>query len=226
MSDPTSTPAAKKTTFIDPTFLFRFEIDLKKQKLDWSTKGLKLPETCRLPSFGGLAGRPVFADVRMAWSEQGIGVHLNVNGKRQLPWCRDSRPEDSDGFHLWIDTRCSPNIHRATQYCHRFLWMPSGGGPQRERPVSALVPINRARNFPKPISNSAIKVVAFPRHDGYELSGIVPSEALTGYEPKQQPRISLYYAVIDRELGWQTLSLGPEYPVMEDPSLWGEARLV
>ena len=33
------------------------------------------------------------------------------------------------------------------------------------------------------------------------------------------------YAVIDRELGWQTLTLGPEYPVMDDPSLWGEAVL-
>jgi hypothetical protein len=33
----------------------------------------------------------------------------------------------------------------------------------------------------------------------------------------------MYYTVIDRELGWQTLALGPEYPVMDDPSLWGEA---
>jgi hypothetical protein len=223
-----SISAAKEdvgSKLIDPTFLFRFELELRQQKLDWSTKGLKLPTACRLPSFGGLAGRPVFADVRMAWSDQGIGIHLLVNGKRQLPWCRDSRPEDSDGFHLWIDTRCSPGIHRATQYCHRFLWMPSGGGPQRERCVTTMVPINRARNQPKPIADGQLKVAAMPRHDGYELSGIIPAEALTGYEPKQQPRISLYYMVIDRELGWQTLSLGPEYPVMDDPSLWAEAAL-
>lgn len=210
---------------IDPTFLFRFEVELKRQKFDWTTKGISLPASCRLPSFGGLSGRPVFADVRMAWSDEGIGVHLLVNGKRQLPWCRDSRPEDSDGFHLWIDTRCSPNIHRATQYCHRFLWMPAGGGPQRDRCFSTMVPINRARNHPKQISNKVLKVAAMPRHDGYEMSGLIPAEALTGYEPSQQPRVSLYYMVIDRELGWQTLSLGPEFPVMEDPSLWAEAVL-
>ena len=104
--------------------------------------------------------------------------------------------------------------------------MPSGGGPQRERPVTTMMPINRARNVPKPINDKTLKIAAMPRHDGYEMSGIIPADALTGYEPKQQPRISLYYAVIDRELGWQTLSLGPEYPVMEDPSLWGEAALV
>ncbi len=103
--------------------------------------------------------------------------------------------------------------------------MPSGGGPQRERPVTTMMPISRARNIPKAIKEDALKVVAAPRHDGYEMSGLIPAEALTGYEPKQQPRISLYYAVIDRELGWQTLSLGPEYPVMDDPSLWGEAEL-
>ncbi|WP_145178017.1 DOMON domain-containing protein [Rubripirellula lacrimiformis] len=179
-----------------------------------------------MPSLGALGDRPVFADVRMAWCKEGIGLHINVNGKRQLPWCRDSRLEDSDGFHLWIDTRCSPLIHRATQYCHRFLFMPAGGGPKRERPTAAMIPINRARMHPKSIGPNQLKIVGMPRHDGYEMSGFIPADALTGFDPADQPRISLYYAVVDRELGWQTLSLGPEYPVLEDPSLWGEAVLV
>ncbi|WP_145422384.1 hypothetical protein [Planctomycetes bacterium K23_9] len=178
-----------------------------------------------MPSFGALGDRPVFADVRMAWHTAGIGINVTVNGKRQVPWCRETRLDESDGFHVWIDTRCSPGIHRATQYCHRFLWMPAGGGPQRERPVAALVPINRSRGNPKAVSAKDLSIAAFPRHDGYQLSGLIPASALTGFDPKDQPRISLYYAVIDRELGWQTLTLGPEYPVAEDPSLWGEAAL-
>ncbi|TWU46263.1 hypothetical protein Poly51_56590 [Rubripirellula tenax] len=161
----------------------------------------------------------------MAWCKSGIGLHISVNGKRQLPWCRDSRLEDSDGFHVWIDTRCSPLIHRATQFCHRFLFMPAGGGPKREHATAAIIPINRARMHPKSFPPKTLKIVGLPRHDGYEMSGFIPSDALTGFDPADQPRISLYYAVIDRELGWQTLSLGPEYPVMEDPSLWGEAIL-
>ena len=211
---------------IDPTILFRFEVTLHNQPVKWTDKGLKLPETCRIPSFGALADRPVFADVRIAWNKAGIAVHVLVAGKRQLPWCRETRPEDSDGFHLWIDTRCSPGIHRATQYCHRFLWMPSGGGANRERPVASHVSINRARSEPKPIPPDQLKVAAAPRHDGYELSGWVPGDALTGFDPTGQPRIGIYYAAIDRELGWQTLSLGPEFPVMDDPSLWGEAVLM
>ena len=47
-----------------------------------------------------------------------------------------------------------------------------------------------------------------------------PSERLVHLVEQGPPTI-----VIDRELGWQTFSLGPEYPVMDDPSLWGEAVL-
>jgi len=32
--------------------------------------------------------------------------------------------------------------------------------------------------------------------------------------------------VNDRELGWQTLAMGPELPIMEDPSLWQTLHLV
>jgi len=32
--------------------------------------------------------------------------------------------------------------------------------------------------------------------------------------------------VIDRELGWQTCTMGPEFPFDEDPSLWGSLELV
>ena len=103
--------------------------------------------------------------------------------------------------------------------------MPAGGGSKREKPVVSLIPINRARNHPKSIQPDMLKIAAFPRHDGYELSGFLPTSAMTGFDPTEQPRIGIYYAVIDRELGWQTFSVGPEYPVMDDPSLWGEAVL-
>jgi hypothetical protein len=32
--------------------------------------------------------------------------------------------------------------------------------------------------------------------------------------------------VIDRELGWQTFNVGPEFPFQDDPSLWGTLELV
>lgn len=215
----------KAKELIDPTLLFRFEIEIKRADLQWTSKGVALDETYRLPAFSALAGGRIFADVRMAWSESGIGLNVLVNGKRQLPWCRETRLDESDGFHFWVDTRCSPGIHRATQYCHRFLFMPAGGGPRRERPVASLIEINRSRGNPKPVAPDVLAIKSFARHDGYELTGLIPASALTGYSPSDQNRIGFYYAVIDREFGWQTFSVGPEYPAIEDPSLWGEAVL-
>jgi hypothetical protein len=220
----TSQPTAD--TFIDPTFLFRFEIEIRADQCAWSTRGLKLPEKCRLPSFGELADRPTFAELRAAWCPEGLGFWTLVSGKRQTPWCRDSRPEVSDSLHVWIDTRCSPGIHRATQYCHRFAFLPTGGGSRRDQPLGVWMPINRARANPKIVDPKQLKVVAHPRHDGYELSAFLPASQLTGYDPSNFDRLSLSFAVIDCELGWQTFSLGNDYPFAEDPSLWGEAKLV
>ncbi|TWU02066.1 hypothetical protein Pla100_18060 [Neorhodopirellula pilleata] len=216
----------KSSQLVDPTILFKFEVRLTKAELAWTNRGLELPPSCRLPSFGALSGGPTFADLRVGWSEEGIGFWMKVIGKRAMPWCRDTRLDESDGLHLWMDTRNSPNIHRATQHCHRFLWLPAGGGPQRDRPVAAMVPINRARANPKPISGGSLLIHAAPKHDGYELSGIIPASAMTGYDPIDQPRIGFFYAVTDRELGYQSLTLGETFPVAEDPSLWGDAALI
>ncbi len=213
------------STLLDSTFPFRFEVAIRQYPLRWQEGGLQLPAACRMPSWGALADHPLYADVRMAWSPAGIGFTVRATGKRQLPWCRDSRIEESDGFHLLFDTRCSPGIHRANRYCHRFLFMPIGGGPKRDIPTAAMMPIHRARQHPTPPPKGRLKVSGRCTTDGYELSGMMLADGLTGFDPAQSPRISLWYAVIDRELGWQTFSLGPEFPVTEDPSLWGEANL-
>ncbi len=214
---------------IDPTFLFRFEIPVHKHDCTFSTSssspGLQLPESCRIAAFGALSGKRNFADVRMAWERDAIAFSVDVSGKKTVPWCRDSRLEDSDGFHLWLDTRCSPGIHRATQYCHRFLFMPTGGGPRHDAPMTGLIPINRARQNPKSPPGGSIQVHSQSRYDGYLMSGRIAAAAMTGFDAIQYPRLGFYYAVIDRELGWQTFSLSQEYPVVEDPSLWGEMRL-
>ena len=212
-------------SLIDPAFLFRTEISLHENPCRWTAKGVVLPEQCRLPSFGELGGRPDHADIRAAWSPTGIAVCANVTGKRQAFWCRDSRVEDSDSLHLWLDTRCSPGIHRASQYCHHFALMPAGGGTRREDPAAVWLPINRARANPKQPNLAKIKLFSLPKHDGYTLSALIPATELTGYDPANQPRISLYYALVDRELGTQTTSLDSKFPYHEDPTLWTEATL-
>ncbi len=109
-------------------FLFRFAADLSYRAKLGDGAPTELPPEYRLPTFGDLEGRGSFAEVRAGWSEAGLGFSVRVEGKRQPSWCRDTKLEDSDGMQLWIDTRATHNIHRASRFCHRFIFLPAGGG--------------------------------------------------------------------------------------------------
>jgi hypothetical protein len=212
-------------TLLAPTFLFRFAVPCQYRKTLWSKRNLRFGPQYDVPSFAELEGRQKFAQFRAAWNEGGLVFDVRVNGKKQSLWCRQSRPDDSDGLQVWIDTRNAHNIHRATRFCHHFVFLPRGAGRGLEQPVAALVPINRARANPNTIGDDVLKVRSEMLADGYRLHALVPAEALTGFDPSQQPRLGFSYAMVDRELGWQTLSVGPEFPISEDPSLWGTLDL-
>jgi len=213
------------SSLLAPTFLFRFETACLYRKQLWSAKGSGLGPKHRLPCFAELEGRPTFADVRAAWSDDGLSFTVRVSGKSQQPWCRNSRLEDSDGLHLWIDTRDTHNIHRASRFCHRLVFLPLGEGSRGAEPVAEPLTIHRAREHPNPARPGVLKALSQVRKDGYTLEALVPAAALTGYEPAEHPRLGFTYAVMDRELGWQTFTVGSEFPFTEDPSLWGTLAL-
>lgn len=213
---------------IASTFLFRFSVPCRSTKKEWSKPdGLQLSTKYTIPSFQAEldAGRQ-FADLRLAWSQHGIFVNLQVRGKKQAAWCRESRLDDSDGLRLWIDTRDTHNVHRASRFCHQFVFLPQGEGAKLENPVAELLNINRAKDNPSQPARGALQVRSERRVDGYLLQGFVPASAITGFDPAEHPKLGFYYAVTDRELGWQTLSLDAEYPFQSDPSLWGTLELV
>lgn len=207
------------------TFLFRFAVPCRRCEKLWSPQGVELGEAYRLPSFSELDGRPAPADLRMGWGDGGLSFWLKVVGKSQTPWCRAARIEDSDSLHLWIDTRDTHNIHRASRFCHEFVFLPFGGGPSQKDPLARLLMINRARENPKPVADAQLLARSEALPDGYLLQGHIPAAALTGFDPAEHPKLGFCYAVVDRELGQQTFSLGAEFPFQEDPSLWGTLEL-
>jgi hypothetical protein len=205
--------------------IFRFAVPCLHAGAGSLAGGLELPERFQLPFFGELEGRAPLAEVRAAWNDEGLVFSVRVFGKRQAPWCRDVRIDDSDGLQVWIDTRDTHNIHRASRFCHRFVFLPSGGGPKLEAPVAEQMLINRARENPKPVKSAQIKARSEKRVDGYVLRAVVAADALTGFDPADHPRLGFTYLVADRELGEQTFTVGGEFPFREDPSLWGTLEL-
>jgi hypothetical protein len=206
--------------------LFRFSLPCLYRDRLWTAAGAGLDERFGLPNLASLEDHSAFADVRAAWNESGLAFSVMVQGKRQAPWCRASKPEDSDGLQIWIDTRDVHNVHRAGRYCHRLLFLPAGDGPASDQPLAQTLPINRAKEQPRPISPEQLAVISKKRPGGYLLEAYVPGEALTGFDPREHPRLGFTYSVIDRELGEQTLTIGSPMPYQEDPSLWATLELV
>ncbi|HEY2826045.1 MAG TPA: hypothetical protein VGJ04_00465 [Pirellulales bacterium] len=210
---------------LPPSFLFRFAMPCRYAAKLWSAKGVEFGEEYLLPSFAELDDAPQRVAVQAAWSDQGIAFSVTVSGKKQPPWCRESRIDDSDGVYLWIDTRDTHNIHRASRFCHQFAFLPTGGGHGQDEPVAELLAINRARENPKPIRPGMLGVVHRKSKDGYRLDIAIPAAALTGFDPAEHPRLGFHWAVIDREIGEHTFCCPPSLPYKEDPSTWGTLEL-
>ena len=160
-------------------FLFRFSVPCRYRAPVWEPGSEGLDETYRLPSFAELEDKPLWADVRAAWSEDGLAFSVIVSGKKQDPWCRTTRPENSDSVQIWIDTRDVHNIHRATRFCHRFLFMPTGGGRRMDKPVAQWLPIHRARGQPQAIRPEDLKVQSRHEPDGYRLDAFIADKMPT-----------------------------------------------
>jgi hypothetical protein len=181
---------------------------------------LGLPEKCRLENFAAMDGRTNFADIRIAWNETGLGFQAEITGKENLPRGDASRPRQSDGVTLWIDTRDARTSHRATRYCHQFHMLPTGAGSEHDEPILLQARINRAlQDAPNTVSSS-VPFRAARKSSGYKIEVFLPAAVLNGYDPEQNPRLGIYYAVHDAELGDQVLSVGSDFPYADDPSLW------
>jgi hypothetical protein len=213
-------------TLIAPRFLFRYSVPCLSTLQAWKPGAPTLGAEYALPYFGQLEGERPFAEVRAAWSAAGLVFQARVSGKTQPPWCRESRPDESDGLRVWIDTRDTHNVHRASRFCHAFIFMPAGAGRALDEPAAEQLLINRAKENARPIRPGVLQASREKRVDGYVLEGFIPAAALHGYDPQEHSKIGFSYEVVDRELGQQVFSSPLDMPYREDPSLWATLELV
>jgi len=206
-------------------FLFRFAAPCLFDDSIGKQPPKELPSEFRLPALSELDGETPIGEVRAAWNESGLAFSVRVEGKKHPNWCRDSKLEDSDGMQLFIDTRDTHNIHRASRFCHRFIFLPFGGGRSFAAPVADQLLVDRARENANPVRPGQLRVATEKLADGYVMSMFVPAAALTGFNPVDHPKLGFTYALFDRELGQQYFSVNSEFPFASDPSLWGTLEL-
>ena len=158
----------------------------------------------------------------MAVGQDALFFQVDVQGKKHLPWCRETRMEDSDGLHVWINTRHSPEIQRANRFCQRFGFFPLGKGRKADMPFASWGVIPRASEDAPPVADDRFAIRARIVDDRYRVVAAVHIDALHGLDLVDFPTLGLYYAIIDRELGWQSLMTTDEYPVHEIPGMWAQ----
>jgi hypothetical protein len=209
-------------------FLFRFLVSVCRQEglPRRGTHLLNLPSECALPDFGDLDDARPFGQLRAAWNPAGIGFSLHVAGKKMPFTCDLREPSDADGLQIWIDTRSTQTIHRASRFCHHFCFLPSGAGRRGDEPAALQLPIALAREDAPRAKPESLQVACTRSHDGYVLEAWIAAAALQGFEPESNPRLGFYYSVRDAELGEQFLTAGRELPFAHDPSLWSTLELV
>ena len=213
-------------SLVPPRFLFRFVAPILQCDAKWTDTGCALGEEYRLLNLGELDQERKFADVRAAWNLSGLIFTVRIDAKHRPPWCRETQLDESDGLQVWIDTRNTHNVHRASRYCHRFVFLPAGGGRSLDRPVADQLLINRARENARPVRPRELKVTSNIHKAGLSLAAFIPAVVLDGYDPNEYRQLGFQYAVLDRELGLQTFAVGPGLPYDEDPSLWTTLEMV
>ncbi len=217
-------------------FLFRYEFEAQRLHREPGRKGPlpnldhlePLPHLASLSQTTGAPPADPFARLRLGWHETGLAVQLDVTGKTQplnSTAATAATAATSDGLTLWIDTRNTQTIHRASRFCHAFALLPGGGGRGGKRPVIVNCPIARALDEPPTAPPSALRIESQVDEAGYRLQAWISAAALNGWDLDTIDAVGFTYHVRDSELGDQVLALGPEFPYDRDPSLWSVLRL-
>jgi hypothetical protein len=209
---------------LPPAFWFRFAVECPEIKgIPLSGRRgrlLDLPQTSSLPDLRQLEGGTSWAQVRVGWNPAGLGFAVLVEGvsDEQLD---TARPEGFAAAEFWVDTRDTRNVARATRFCHRFtvLLKPAKAGGTLDVQV-AQHKIGRA-TADAPICDPnclAARAELSPKRWLLELW--LPAEAMNGFDPELNRRFGFAYRIADFVRADQYFTVGKEFPVGENPSLW------
>jgi hypothetical protein len=209
-------------SLLPQSFWFRVALPCPKVEDISRSKGrlLDLPPSCGLPDLGELEGRPSWVKALTGYNASGLGVAFEVIDKAGPISPEPGRSARIDGVQVWIDTRDTRNVHRATRFCHRFV---ASIVPVKGRALEVDVtqkPIARAVADAPIAASCSVQARAERTLSGWRLELYFPAESLHGFDPDTNRRLGFYYQVTDPDRGDQLLGVGREFPVGEDPSLW------
>jgi hypothetical protein len=212
---------------VPPSFLFQYSMAVPRVEAIPRKKGslLQLDDGCSLFVPGSMNDTDNAFGLRMAWNPEGLGVELDVPGKKLPPAGRHKDLKNSDYISLFVDTRHTANVHRATEYCLSLVVLPCDEDAD-EKPTAAFVEIAQQRASRRDRDGRKCPVQLHVRPDGYRMEIWIPTSQMFGFdEAPEIGRIGFSCLIHDTELGEIPLNVGGDFPVAFDPSTWLQLEL-
>ena len=197
-----------------PLHFFRLNIDVKWGK-EIKKKGYLLP------NMSSLLAEETFADIAMAWNENGVVAEVDV--RKQFEEAVYPKYEEGDAIELFFDTRDLKEAGFPTRFCHHFLIL-----PQEVQGVHALE-LTRFRNEDShPLcAPEMIKVHTKIDSRSYKTFIELPAEILHGYDPSAFDRLGFTYCIHRPKGESQHFAVSSNYvPIAQHPSLWATCQLI
>jgi len=186
---------------------------------------LDLPESSALPDLRQLDQGASWAQIRVGWNPGGLGIAVLAEGVASEQLDRD-RPEGFAAAQFWVDTRDTRTVGRATRFCHRFMAELKPGKARGQLDVKAAHrPIAQASAEPPICPPELIAARAEVSRDGWMLELFLPARALNGFDHETNRRLGFAYQIADYVRDDQFFTVGREFPVGENPSLWSTLEL-
>ena len=214
---------------VPPSLLFEIQLSVPRISGPSGRQAgslLSLPETAHLFSPSTLDERPLFSEVQAGWNDDGFGLKVSVDGKQNAVSGDAAQLAKSDHCLIWLDTRPSGTVHRATEYCQHFACLPADQA-NRGQPTVMALPIAQQRSQKIEFNPQKMLTQNQLTTAGYEFELWIPASQLYGYrEISEIQRLGFFCVVHDTELGTQHLALDDEFPYSYDPSLWIQLELL
>ena len=201
---------------ITPVNFYQFTVDCHQVGKKFPTE-----KKYHLPDLSELCGEPQFAEVAIAWGNDGFYCDVDINQSIQRSYYPDVYRGDS--VELFIDTRDVKTSGFNTRFCHHFFFMPvivdehQMGEKTRFRTEDTHTLCD-----PKDLS---LKIERGSHR--YKMKIFIPTQCLYGYDPDQIDRLGFTYRINRPDGPSQHFSVvTDDYQVDQQPSLWSSLKLM
>lgn len=168
-----------------------------------------------------LLGEEQFAQVMLAWNQEGIYIEVAVD--KAFEKALYPQFSQGDALELFFDTRDLKTAGFATRFCHHFLVLAEKTQSVHAQEITHL----RTEDSHPLCDPNDITVTAQYHKQSYTMRIFLPAHCLHGYDPQSYDRMGFTYR-IHRYLGApQHFALSSlHFPLEHSPRLWASLTMV